>query len=129
MEIGKYYKSFLLESQLLNIDQHTHCTQMKFPQLSPSSLGIIPHPFLLCLYQEQTAHFVSAVATCAQKVRPEHHVSWKKQALGSEERNKSVIFSLVPTQVISEGFRKEKKKSEKLNALETNKLYTQLYHA
>ena len=65
METGKHYKSepFLLQSQLLDIYQHTHCLELKFPQLSPSLLGTIPHHYLICLYQNQTSHFVGAMAT------------------------------------------------------------------
>ena len=88
METSKYYKSepFILQSQLLDIYQHTHCLELKFPQLSPSSLGTISHHCLICLYQNQTSHFISAMATHTWKVRPEHQVSCKRQALDFEKR-------------------------------------------
>lgn len=108
------------EEQLLNIYQHILCLYMKFSQLSPSSLGTTPHHCLACLYQKQTSHFVNAMATCTWKVRPEHQVSCKGQALDSKESKKSDILSLGLTEVTSETPltpAKEKKKKKPPNSL------------
>lgn len=76
-------------------------------------LDITAHHCLVSLYKNRLHVFVSSVATCAWKVRPEHHVSWEREALDSEERKKSATISLVPIQVISKASRKGEKKALK----------------
>lgn len=60
------------------------------------------------------------MATCTWKVRPEHQVSCKGQALDSKESKKSDILSLGLTEVTSETPltpAKEKKKKSPQNSL------------
>lgn len=74
---------------------------MKSPWLSPSSSGTVPHHHPVCLYQEQTSCY-SCCGNLSMESQTEHHVSWKRQALDSEEREKKWLPFPGTSQVTSE---------------------------
>lgn len=110
----------------LNIYPPTHCLQMKFPQLSLSSLDTTPHHCLVCLYQQQTLCFCQHCDNpCKER---QARASGIMEEASHKRGRKVVSFFLVPAKVTSEALKKKKSKKTQCPQKQVSCTVTYIVH-